>query len=166
MNHYSNFFKSLFKKLHPFCSLSFISCPNLTPISKVLFSFPSQYFFAIGLCLNISIRFGRSIPPILLRISQSERLYEEKRYSKKRRDKKNNRAFTFSGRIFQFNLFFFNNVFLIPLSLLKGASKWKSTYFSSSIHFLFPLTTFSSSFATTKLISFDFFSLQLIICLN
>ena len=55
------------KKLVPFASLSAIS-RTFNPLSKVLFTFPSRYLFAIGLGSIFSFR--RKLPPILRSISK------------------------------------------------------------------------------------------------
>ena len=55
------------KKLVSFASLSAIS-RTFNPLSKVLFTFPSRYLFAIGLGSIFSFR--RKLPPILRSISK------------------------------------------------------------------------------------------------
>lgn len=60
VNHHSRF-----SSIEPLiCSLDIVSC-TFNFSFEILFNFPSQYFFAIG--LRVIFRFGRNLPPTLRR---------------------------------------------------------------------------------------------------
>ena len=83
------------------CSLDIVSC-TFNFSFEILFNFPSQYFFAIG--LRVIFRFGRNLPPTLRR---NPNLRDSKTKGDPCFEKDSNRAITFYGGRFHVTYYLF-----------------------------------------------------------